>query len=595
MILTPPFYLAGEAGASLGEEGYALEKLGVVGGLLTQRSLSADTLQFSIRDNGSRPAIPDDGQWITLRDDNGQVLFTGIAKRTYQFPECIYSYIAANVYQGLGETPLLGDDFRPYLLYSSTDLADRILDLLARAQRVGLPIQPPAAAEMPTLFLAPKMGFRAATYASAIEETLKWVPDVSSRMDYSTTVPKLRFFCRSQTTPLTLDLESDNHKATAITLTPSPETRALGLSITFQRRDGNNNITSITQSAGDLTAEARRQLSVFLSGQERSDLLANEALLSAQTAILKVNQLITATGASVTAVADAALINLTFDGLKSYDSNLQAAVTAQPGFTMGASAGSSYTLYTGIGIEGGSPWIYTTTMPTKSLALRTITGALATGWYPIKSGSFSDADLATAGATKETRYITGDFVTSFNINGSAGATVLLNAGAGNIQGWTSNYAIDSAHADAYWRKYVKWPMNISVEAINMSPSAVAAAVNAALNGAAGNSAFINRAEFVDAPDGLAQNYFERQDWTPFKGTIALSPSVSNIPVPGDFINITGTNTPAEWATMAAPVASTEIDLSTGMPKLTIGPSPRQDYRSLIDRLRIPVEDNYQAG
>ena len=56
-----------------------------------------------------------------------------------------------------------------------------------------------------------------------------------------------------------------------------------------------------------------------------------------------------------------------------------------------------------------------------------------------------------------------------------------------------------------------------------------------------------------------------------------------------------TDTPAEWATMAAPVFETQIDLQNGAPRIGIGPSPRQDFSSLIDRLRIPAEDNYQAG
>ena len=62
MILTPPFYLVGETGATLGEEPYALAALGVVDGMLALRSLAPDTLKFSIRDNGNRAAIPDEGQ-----------------------------------------------------------------------------------------------------------------------------------------------------------------------------------------------------------------------------------------------------------------------------------------------------------------------------------------------------------------------------------------------------------------------------------------------------------------------------------------------------------------------------------------------------
>ena len=53
--------------------------------------------------------------------------------------------------------------------------------------------------------------------------------------------------------------------------------------------------------------------------------------------------------------------------------------------------------------------------------------------------------------------------------------------------------------------------------------------------------------------------------------------------------------PAEWASMAAPVSELSLDLATGAAEVQIGPSPRMDFQSLVDRLRIPPEDNYQAG
>ena len=85
------------------------------------------------------------------------------------------------------------------------------------------------------------------------------------------------------------------------------------------------------------------------------------------------------------------------------------------------------------------------------------------------------------------------------------------AGAIQHTGWTDGYVANSAAADAAYRKYVKYACNIAVDAINMAPTAVAAAVKAA---ASGSSALIERAEFVEAPPDLAANYFARQDWTP---------------------------------------------------------------------------------
>lgn len=594
MTLTPPYYLSGEAGKTLGAEGYQLANLGIIDAMLTLRSLDADTLQFSLRDNGNRPAIPDDGQWLTLKDDAGQVLFTGIAKRSFRFPERIYSYECANVYKGLGETSLLGDDGRPFLLYVADEIEDRLRDLLTRASNAGLPLASPAAGDMPTFYLCPKMAFRSGTYAAALEDVLKWVPDAVTAMDYSTTPPTLRFHCRGQSTPVTIDLDADNHKATSIDLTALPEARALGVELAYQRRDGDNLLLYLTQTAGDTSAEARRKLSIYLSGGDRTDSFVAEALTTAQKAVAMAQASVDAVGAAITATAASAQIPLTWAGILPLDSNLGAAVAAQPGYSMYASSGTSITLYQGSSWSGTPPSTYTTTIYPTAVALRTSGGALATGWYPITSGAFTAGELATAGATKETRYIKGSMVSMRLINdGDVGMASIQGAGATSLAGWIDGYGGNQAGSDDDWRKYVKYDINIAVDAIDMAPSAVAAAVTAAAG--SGSSALITRAEFVEAPPDLAANYFARQDWTPYKGSIDLAPSAPYIPVPGDFINITGTDTPAEWATMAAPVFETQIDLRTGAPRIGIGPSPRQDFSSLIDRLRIPAEDNYQPG
>jgi hypothetical protein len=264
---------------------------------------------------------------------------------------------------------------------------------------------------------------------------------------------------------------------------------------------------------------------------------------------------------------------------------------------MSPGLGQTFTVFTGISWPPSSPVTTTQSMTTTSLALRTSGGSLATGWWPIETGAFTPAELATAGATKETRYITGDFTA---VRGSgennAGMNVLqssYSSTTGALAGWLVGGVAGQSFEDAQYRKYVRHGINMAVDAINMAPAAVAAAVIAAANSA--SSSFITRAEFVEDPPNLASNYFARQDWTPYKGTLTLVPSAKTVPAPGDFISIRGAEVPAEWASMKAPVAETSTDLRTQVSTVTIGPSPRQDFTSLVDRLRIPVEDNYEAG
>lgn len=594
MIITPPYHLSGETGKVLGPGRYPISTLGVHDGVLIQRSMDADVLKFSIRKTAARTLIPDDEETISLYDDAGKRLFTGICKRSFSYPAKIYSYEAANVYKGLSETPLLGDDGRPFIIYPQGDLGALILDLLARAAAVGLPIAAPD--DMPRLYNVPKMAFRSTTFSGAIEDAMKWAPDLVTRMDYSTEPPTLRFAARKDTPSRRIDLESDAYRTTAIELTPQPEQRALAVSMAYARRDGDDVLLFLTQTAGDDSAEARRKLSVYLSGAERTDSFVTEALTTAQKAVAMAQAAVDAVGASIDAAAASAQIPLTWAALLARDTTLQAAVAAQADFTMSPGVGSSYTVYTGINWPPASPWTGTNTMPTTALALRTSGGALATGWYPIVTGAFTTGELAIAGATKETRYLRGDLIaTRYYTDSNVGMNYLETNAADKsvLQGWTQGYAANSSDANNYFIKYLRYGYDVAVDAINMAPTAVAAAVKAAAS--SGSSALISRAEFVEAPPDLTANFFERQDWTPYKGTIQHPPSVPDVHMPGDFIDVVGDDAPPEWATMKAPVFETEINLSAGAPRIGIGPSPRQDFSSLIDRLRIPQEDNYEPG
>ncbi|MDP3850505.1 MAG: hypothetical protein Q8Q59_08385 [Luteolibacter sp.] len=590
MIAKPPFYLHGQEGKALGNEGYSFEVSGVQGAELKLRSLDADELTFSMRAKAGR-IIPADEQWLTLKDDDGRPLFTGICKRSFSFVDRLYGFTVSSAYQGLMETPLLEGD-RAFVLYPEQDLGERLLSILNRGIAAGLPLQAPAT--MPGLYLVPKQAFRSQSIASALEDALKWAPDCVTRMDYSTTPPTLRFITRSEADEMVIDLDSDSHKATGVRLTPYPEARALSVSFAYARRDGDDVVLYLVQTAGDDSAEANRKLSLYLSGQERSDMLVTEALTTAQKAVAMAQASVDAVGASIDAAAASAQISITWSNLLARDSNLQAAVAAQPSFTM-SPAGGSRTLYTTIGCGGGSPGTTTTSYSGAGVSLKTSGGAAATGWYPIVTGAFTPAELATAGATKETRYLRG-WLLADTTGGSAGETALEAAAPGDtvdIAGWSQAYTPNCGDTSLYFERYLWYECDIAVDAINMAPSAVAAAVKAAA--ASGSSAFIERAEFVEAPPDLAVNYFARQDWTPYKGILDFTPSAPAVPLPGDFVSVRGEGVEEGWRQMKAPVAETSIDLETLSPKVTVGPSPRMNFSSLVDRLRIPQEDNYEPG
>ncbi len=581
MIATPPFYLHGQEGKALGNEGISFEVLGVQDATLKIRSLDADELTFTMRAKPGR-VVPDDEQWVTLKDDDGTVFFTGICKRSFSYIGRIYGFTVSNVYKGLMETPLLEGD-RAFVLYPEQDLGERLLAILQRGIAAGLPIQAPAT--MPDLYLVPKQAFRAQSIASALEDALKWAPDCVTRMDYSTTPPTLRFITRAEAAETVIDLDSDGHKATDVRLTPYPEARALSVSFAYARRDGDDVVLYLVQTAGDDAAEANRKLSLYLSGQERSDMLVTEALTTAQKAVAMAQASVDAVGASIDAAAASAQIYPSWAVMLAGDSNLQAAVAAQSNFVMSLAA-SNWSLYDNPEGFGTPVWLGQTT----GVSLYRSDGNFATGWYAVNPTAFTDEDLATAGAAKDTGYYNGWlWAARRSTDSNAGMASLETV---NPAAWDtiSGYGYYGAGA---WAKMIRFSASANMTIINKAPSVVAAAVKAAA--ASGSSAFIERADFVEAPPDLADNYFARQDWTPYKGTISFAPSAAVVPMPGDFVSVRGEEVPADWNAMKVPVAETRIDLQTLSATVTIGPSPRMDFNSLVDRLRIPQEDNYEPG
>ena len=590
MKFTPPYSLCGLAGKTLDATWRTLSDLGVHSALLIQRSLDADELNFTLRAKAGR-IIPDDGQWITLKDATGTVLLTGIAKRRFIYPAALYQYVVTNVYRGLLETPLTDITGKAYLLYNSQDLATTVAAILDRANALGLAIQAPAS--MPAMFAAPKMAFRSASCGSALEDTLKWLPDTASRMDYSTTPATLQFSCRGSSTPVVIDLDTPGHGVTALDLTAMPEARAFFVAFVYAVRDGASVVSYLTQSAGDSTADAQRALSIYLSGHERTEMLvsealvtSNNALLTAQASLAAANAAIVAVNAQISATYAAALAAIPgtpdiFDWLsylKIKDSTLAATVAYCAANSITPPA---WMTYYGITLWVGYNWQSTggTSAPIHYSSA---------GW-PVATGAFTDAQLTAAGATK--------------VAGTMLGTIMFSKGSGQNFGYP---ALISGWSEPAEVNYYSWCFHnvsgIAVDILSKAPtvirSTLKAIADAAANGPPAGSAatsFIDRAEFVEAPADLASNYFARQDWTPYSGQLSLSPSAPVLPAPGDFVSLTGTGLPAEFATMATPASELTVDLATGAATVTLGPSPRMTFASLQDRLRIPAEDNYQPG
>ncbi len=591
----PPYFLTGQSGRTLPAAPHPFAAANG-SGLLTRRALGPDVLTFSLRAATTALPIPDDGQWLTLTDDTGTVLFTGICQRRFRYRAGLYEFTASNAYQALIETPLIAAG-RPYLAVPAQHLGITLRDLLSRAQAAGVPLQPPAPEDLPG-YPAPKMAFKSVSWAEALEKVCKWLPHVTTRTDYSTSPPTLRFYARNPATATVLDLDADGHGVTDFDLAAMPEARALSIAFAYAEREGESAVNYRLQTAGDDTAEARRKISIYLSGPERMDMMVSEAVMSGNRAIATANASLAAANAAIEAVNAAAAAEYaaaiaaipgtgdSFDAM-AYIIAQDAAVAASSLYWQYAGYRSGYPS-TSWGL--GTPDTYVETYYKTPLTY-------SHGGWPVVGNPFSPAQLAAAGATATP--------------GTLAGNIAANVGHGSLQGfpyWCSYYGsghyVSSEYAEADWVKYVYHPVSLPLTFLSMAPSSIRAALTTQattiLSGttvtpATGDSRLIERAEFVEAPADLALNYFTAQDWLPYRGRLAMTPKAATLAMPGDFVSLCGTGVPPEYQTMAAPVAETQLALAAGTAEVTLGPPARADYRSLLDRLYIPEADNYEAG
>ena len=604
MIFNPPYSICGVAGKTLDATWRTLADMGIHAASLSLRSIDVDTLTFTMRAKAGR-IIPDDQQWISLKDNTGTVLITGIARRTYVYPQQLYTYTVVNVYQGLMDTPLTDSTHKAYLMYDMANLSTTLISLLQHSHDLGLPIQPPSTT--PPLMVVPKMGFRSASCGSALEDALKWAPDFSSRMDYSTTPPTLRFTSRGSVTPTVINLDTPGHGVTTMTLTSMPEAQALFIAFVYAVRPGTLVVDYLIQSAGDPTADANRSVSIYLSGADRTEMLASEAINTSTNALATAQASLTAANAAVVAVN--AQINATYQAAmeaipvtaSNYAFNTQSYVVAND------SACTSGKANTNLLWGQGQPYFYGTQSPsaggfaTPAVGLYfvyastpTVARSVAASCV-VSPGTFTDAQLASVGVTKTAGLVKGTIAYRGVYTG------VINVGGiyGGVQ-WWSGYAnwTDTAHQAWWYFSVTGTSVDIlSASAYSVAQALAAVAYNASHPVTTGTAAtsFVSLAAFVEAPPDLALNYFIRQNWLPHQGQLTLSPNAGHIPEPGEFVSVSAADLPSEFATMATPVSELLIDLDTGSSTVTLGPPARMTFASLQDRLRIPPEDNYQPG
>jgi hypothetical protein len=109
---------------------------------------------------------------------------------------------------------------------------------------------------------------------------------------------------------------------------------------------------------------------------------------------------------------------------------------------------------------------------------------------------------------------------------------------------------------------------------------------------AGSSTLYKPADysFINPPNGLADFLRLTQNWLPYAGEIVLEQEdVGATRYVGTKVNIT--NSLAAFSTMGALVSGETIEIESGRTTIQLGAPPRNDYRTLVDKIRKTSQDN----
>ena len=96
--------------------------------------------------------------------------------------------------------------------------------------------------------------------------------------------------------------------------------------------------------------------------------------------------------------------------------------------------------------------------------------------------------------------------------------------------------------------------------------------------------------FIAPPADLAANLLAAQNWIPYEGSIQLEQEdVGGVRYRGTKVNIS--NSLPAFSTMGALVSGESLEIETGRTTVNLGAPARNDYRTLVDKIRKTSQDN----
>jgi len=438
------------------------------------------------------------------------------------------------------------------------NLKTSIEQAIDRANQLGCPIAPiSGGSSVAAMSAFPRITLNQSTCGQVISELVRLVPDAMSYFNYATYPAKLIVTRRPTATAVTFNQSTS--PITSIDINPIIELEVQQVTLPSVTRNTVGRTVFQKQESGSAQTGkniTKRQV-ITISGPELDTFLPND---------LFENQTITTSGS---------VSNLAHDS----DSSCVSAAKA---------AGLSRLP---IGIEYTGVTLVDSRMRAGSFTPSsgyTITKKFNVGGYSIKNksgNSLSGHSIITSGTPADWAGITTVDVT---VSGSMYLIWTRDTGSGEPTKIKPSY-IDAAgfsfvdsgfrgeSSDSDWVFYYQKPFSFSAVATPGGSSSTTVYKPADYS-------------FINPPAGLADFLKSTQNWIPYEGAITLEEEdVGATRYVGNKINLI--NSIPAYSTMGALVSGESLEIESGRTTINLGAPARNDYRTLVDKIRKTSQDN----
>lgn len=436
-------------------------------------------------------------------------------------------------------------------------LKTSIEQAIDRANQIGCPIASiSGGSSVAVMHTFPRITLNQSTCGQVIAELVRLVPDAMTYFDYATYPAKLKVVRRSTCATITFD--QDISPITSIDINPIIELEAQQVELPSISRDSTGRTIYNIQSSGSSQSGkniTKRQV-ITISGPELDTFLPND-LFETQTIS-----------------TSSQFVNYAHDS-----DSLCVQVAAKYGYSrLPISINSSY----------------------QSLSDKRQAGPFASQ----PNGNYTNIFIGgySIQRTSNNEYLTGyKIITSQDPADWTGVVVVDATISGQM--WhihnfdnghaTTFYPIPPWLGEAQFTRALTGYSGTSQFAASQAISVKSFKFNAKVtNGVDGSTTVTKPADysFINPPTGLAGFLLSTQNWTPYEGSIQLEQDdVGAVRYVGSKINII--NSLSAFSTMGALVSGESLEIETGRTTISLGAPPRNDYRTLVDKIRKTSQDN----